>query len=73
MTLLYVLLSHVIFQPLRLSTGVSESDAVMPNVTATPPRREPEDGVDLPEEEEEELSDREGESERLESTLCDRD
>ena len=73
MTLLYVLLSQVIFHPLRLSTGVSESDAVMPNVTATPPRRVPEDGVDLPEEEEEELSDREGEPERLESTLSERE
>ena len=45
----------------------------MPNVTATPPRRVPEDGVDLPEEEEEELSDREGEPERLESTLSERE
>ena len=71
MTLLYVLLSQVIFHPLRLSTGVSESDAVIPNVTATPPRPELElvDGVDLPEE----LPDREREPELLESVLCERE
>lgn len=48
-TLLYVLLNQVIFQPLRLLEAVSLSDAVMPNVTATPLRPIP-DGVDLPEE-----------------------
>jgi hypothetical protein len=72
MTLLYVLLSQVIFQPLRLSTGVSESEAVIPNVTATPPCREEtedEDEDDLPEE----LSDCEGELERLESVLGERE
>ncbi len=69
MTLLYVLLSQVTFHPLRLSTGVSESEAVIPKVTATPPRRTGECGVDLPEE----LSDREGEPERLESALWERE
>lgn len=70
MTLLYVLLNQVIFQPPRLSTGVSESDAVMPKVTATPLRLAPE-GDDLPDELED--ADGGGESERPESMLCERE
>ena len=48
-TLLYVLLSQVIFQPPRLLEAVSLSDAVMPKVTATPLRLIM-DGIDLPDE-----------------------
>jgi hypothetical protein len=68
MTLLYVLLSQVIFHPLRLSTGVSESDAVIPKVTATPLLRMPK-GDDLPDD----VSELDGELERPDSTLWDRE
>ena len=61
------MLSQVIFQPLRLLTGVMVSDAVMPNVTATPLCRIPL-GDDLPEDKVSELSELEG----CESTLGER-